>query len=149
MAHRRGVHLARSSVEFLRPLARAVEDGQYLNVGVADAVGHDEGRIDHDQFARVGEPGLVNRYQTIATAFSREACTSENVCLRKNSRRRPRPIGSEAASCRDALNVDREVTTPRRQASPSLRTGWAIAGGQSTKILRIWSGNQPKCQLIG
>ena len=41
---------------------------------------------------------LVNRSYTIATAFSREAWTSNDNCLRKNHRRRlPNPKGRKAA----------------------------------------------------
>jgi hypothetical protein len=42
------------SVEFLWPLARAVENGQNLDFRVAHTVRHDEGRIDDNEFPGVG-----------------------------------------------------------------------------------------------
>jgi hypothetical protein len=44
------------SLEVLRLLARAVEDGEHFDFLSTHAVGHDERRIGDDKFARAGHP---------------------------------------------------------------------------------------------
>jgi hypothetical protein len=64
-------YLQEALFETIRPTARAVEDGQNLNVVAKPAIGNNIGRAAYDELSRPGQPARLPEVRMIAQCVDR------------------------------------------------------------------------------